>query len=427
MSNRHRVLLSAALGAVLALPAASLVRVSSGPPQEPQLKESDLRDLSEALADYIQARIENKDVMKTEDEVRQALDKVSKKLKGADPLASPADLGLALWSSYDYAKSRAPKGKVDTIEADAIGTEFEYAVWAPSKYSARNGPYPLVLCIPDQGESPKQHLTERWAAAEFRDNAILAAPPMPEDPALWGVAGDRTKPGGVAYVLTALKSVSEAYAIDFDRIYLCGRGAGVAAAVSIAGQFPDRFAGVLGRAGDAGEAAPENFRNLPTYFAGGGGQATALEEKITALGYDNCTIDPEGKDEDLWRWMQENPRNSYPTKVTLVPGDPYPTRAYWIQVPPQEGSGHVEATIDRDSNTITIEATGVSDVQLYFNDRLVDLGQPVHVVCNGAEHVDEIPRSLKTMLDLVFNARSDPGKIFVARKTYHLPERGDSE
>jgi pimeloyl-ACP methyl ester carboxylesterase len=213
--------------------------------------------------------------------------------------------------------------------------------------------------------------------------------------------------------------------MDFDRVYLCGRGSGVAIATQIAGRFPDRFAGVIGRAGDVGEGSPANFRSLPTYFAGAGAQASAFEAEVGKLGFGNCTVDPDGKEEDVWAWIQEHPRDANPAEVTLVPGDPFPTRAYWLQVPHSEygGSASVHAKADRETNTIVIEAEGTSDVAVYFNDTIVDLDKPVTVICNGAQHVDEIPRSLKVTLDLIFTARSDPGKLYVATKSYHLPAK----
>jgi len=73
------------------------------------------------------------------------------------------------------------------------------------------------------------------------------------------------------------------------------------------------------------------------------------------------------------------------------------------------------------SNTITVEGEGIDEFTISYNDVLVDLDKPVTVICNGAENVDLIPRNLKVTLDMVYFARSDPGKVFVANKSYHLP------
>ena len=183
-----------------------------------QVKDGDLKDLGRKLGEYIEAKASNKDVWEAETEVKEAADKVTKRLKGRDVLSSPADLGYALWLSREYDKARVTKGKVTTIEHEVFGPEdaFEYALWAPSKYSARKNAYPLVICIPDAGVDPKTHLTERLLNQDLRAETILVAVPMPEDAALATEPGSPGNPGGLGYVLTTLRSVSDTYAIDFD-------------------------------------------------------------------------------------------------------------------------------------------------------------------------------------------------------------------
>ena len=111
---------------------------------------------------------------------------------------------------------------------------------------------------------------------------------------------------------------------------------------------------------------------------------------------------------------------------TLVPGRPFPTRAYWVEVPAgDEDGGLVKARVERDSNTIHVEATLVPSVTLLFNDLLVDLSKPVKVVINGVEHTDLLPRSYRTCLKLIFRGTNDPGRIFVAMKTYSVPPRAN--
>ena len=84
---------------------------SPGWSQGRQLKDGDLKDLGRKLATYIEAKASNKEVWKAETEVKEAVDKVTKKLKGRDALSSPADLGYALWLSRDYSKARVTKAR----------------------------------------------------------------------------------------------------------------------------------------------------------------------------------------------------------------------------------------------------------------------------------------------------------------------------
>jgi pimeloyl-ACP methyl ester carboxylesterase len=238
---------------------------------------------------------------------------------------------------------------------------------------------------------------------------------MPADPEDW--EGRE----GIGRVIVLMRAVYEEYGVDFDRIYLAGHGLGVATALGIAEKFPDRFAGVIGRSGDAGEVSPSNFSNLPTYFSGGGSQVTKFEEAIRLKGYDNCTVQPAGLTVDVWNWLGTVRRDSYPSQVTLIPGSPFPKRAYWLEVPPSEGgSGRIHAQVDRGTNTITVEGSGMTEFTLHFNDLLLDMNKPIVVVANGQKHEDLIPRSRAVVLASLFSGGCDPGRVFVNAKSYHL-------
>jgi len=417
----HKRLLTITV-ALLAMQAPSWAAVQS----DRYLEQKDLRKIGEAIRDYIEARIDNKGVGDAEADVRKQMEKLERKLEKTPAkgnlLASPGDLGQAMWASYDYGRKRAKKGKVDAQEYVAKGLytkkdPLEYAIWVPTKYSAKNA-YPLVISIPDQDINPKDHLIERWKLAEMRDQVILAAPAMPEDTSTW-----TDSKGGLKAVMVLLRAISENYAIDYDKIFLAGRGLGVPTAISIVEFFPDRFAGLIGRTGDVGEVTPANFQNLPTFFAGGGARVTAFEAASKELGHDNCTVMADALEEDIWNWIQSTTRNSYPGEVTLIPGDPFPNRAYWLQVPPSDGSTaqKIHASIDRATNTVTVEGEGMTDFILHFNDVILDMDKEITVIANGQEYKNFIPRSFPLVMDNIFKVRCDPGRMFVALKSYHLP------
>ena len=393
---------------------------------EPYLKDSDLKKLAGALSDYIEASIAQQKVLEAESDVQEQMDKLGKKLRKApvrDVLGSPADLGRALWLSYEYGKARVKGGSVEDKEAlqgpFTKSNPLKYTMLAPAGYDkGKSKSWPLILCIPDEGESPREHLLQNWEDSGLRDQVILACPEMPAESADW------LGTPGVATALILFRTIYEEWAIDFDEVYLAGRGAGVEAALSIAGKFPERFAGVIGRSGDAGSADPANFSNVATWFAGGGAGVTAWAEKIEELEFTNCTVSADGREPEILAWMDGVSRPSVPEKVVLVPGRPFPTRSYWIQVEAGDEEGaRVEATVDRASNTITIEADVVPRVTVLFNDDLVDLSKPVKVIVNGVENEDQLPRSFRTCLSLIFRGTSDPGRVFVASRTYSVPAR----
>lgn len=417
--------LVAAIGAIPAVSVAGGIGPAGSVRSEQLLKAREQEKLGETIRDWIDSWTNERVATSTARDVVQAeLDKWAKKreLAGRHPLSLTEDIGRALWYSKDYERAKGiRKGRVSSVETETRHRpprEIEYGLLVPGKYRAQAGPYPLILCLPDAGEKPEDHLREQWTTSEFLDTTILAAVPMPEDTATW------LSEDGLAYFFTVFLDVSRTYAIDFDRVYLAGRGRGVEMVMYIGASFPDRFAGIVGRMGDAGSVRPENFRNLPTFFAGAGKQATDFKEACKQAGHDNVTLMSEGKEDDLWAWIQQHARLSNPEEVVLLPGAPIPNKAYWVQVPNfdnSDGKALLRAKVDKAENRITLEGKGISQVTLNLSDAIVDLDRPVKVVCNGVEHEDLIQRNLGELLNTFYVTRSDPGKLYTASMTYDLP------
>lgn len=394
--------------------------------QERYLKDGDLKKFGSSLTDYFEARTERKKETEAQAKVFEEMEKLTKKLSKTpaegDLLASPGDLGYGMWLSFDYAKKRKPKsGKVADYEFEG-GNYFtkddplNYTVWTPEKYRPKTDSYPLIILIPDVDQRPFDLITERWTDADLREGAILAVPEMSEQTAEW------EQLDGKARLLLLYKDITNNWAVDFDRIYLAGRGRGVETAHHWGSIYPDRFAGVIGHAGDAGKTSPDNFGNLPTFFAGAGQQATDFKEAASELGYENVTLQADGKVEDIWAWITDHPRNSYPSSITLV-GTQDTHRMYWLQVPQTDGRSPVKvsATADRDTNTITVDGYGVTEFTLHFSDAILDLDREVTVIANGTKNVSLIPRSRLVTLNNIYNSSVDPGKVLVAQKLYSLP------
>ena len=412
---------------LIALTAAAFAPITMQ--QEALLKESDHKKIGKEIADCIEAFQEGKGRLKAEEKLSESIAKWSKKkpFKDKDPLFANADLGMSLWYAHEYDKKKVTKGKVDSVTVPTgppFDYEIEYCVWAPSKYKAKDGPYPLILCIPDAGQRPFDHLTEDWVLGGLRDQVILAAIPMPEDVDAWDQVGGAGTQGGLANMFTVLKEMTRNYAVDFDKVFVAGKGAGVAAALELSQFFPDRFAGVIGRTGDAGDTSHDNYRNLPVYFAGGGQKATAFADAMKDAGFAEAVVNPDGKEEDILAWVMATDRDATPTEVVLTPKLPFPNKAYWLEVPKtEEIEGRtIRAVVDRATNEITIPAKHVSSVTIYLNDELVDMDLPVTVICNGAKNEDVIPRNFSTMMRLIYSARNDAGRIYTATRQYDVPK-----
>jgi hypothetical protein len=401
------------------------------------LTERDHRDLGAALTKALES--EPDPARKEVRDFRALCEKIGRRRDAKDPaqalqetLSLSPDLGKALYYSYDYNSKGIQTGKIaaaSVLDSKERPTDIKYAIHAPAKYKPSEGPYPLILCVPGTKDgkvmSPELYLQEQWLEPGLHDKAIFVAFDMPADTAQWTERQTAEgKPGGVDVMMRTLNDVRTRYAVDFERVYLCGREIGVATVMSLGAKYPQLFAGVIGRSGSPGKVGCENFRNLPTFFAGGDADASLFEEKIKTAGYDNCTKQDLAGDADIWAWIEAHPRISNPTKVTLVPGAPIPLRSYWLTVPPTDTQGtaaKIEAEIDRASNTITVKGTGVRSIALYLNDQLVDLSKPVKVVCNGAARESVIPRSLETTLQLMFSGLSDPGRVYTAVQDFDLP------
>lgn len=395
--------------------------------QERYLKDSDLKKFGSSLEDYLEARDKGKGVTDAEADLKSSVEKLQKKLSKTpaqgDLLASPGDLGRGLWLSYNFdsKKRKAKAGKVNEQEFwdDYLFSKSDplpYAVWTPEKYRPKTDSYSLIISIPDSGTKPFDHITERWIDSDVRTGAIIVAPQMGEDTTLW------EENDGIARVMGLYKELTRNWAVDFDRIYLAGRGRGVKTAMHIASIWPDRFAGVIGRTGEVGDTEPYNFGNLPTYFAGGGAKVSAFADAARAVGVEGVTLQADGKEADIWSWILANPRQSYPREVTLV-ATRMTNRMYWLQVPRTDGSTPVQVTasVDRDTNTITVTGVGVTEFTLHFSDAIIDLNKEITVIANGQVSKAKIQRSFRETVQNIYNAVIDPGKVLVASKFYHLP------
>lgn len=394
----------------------------------PRLDESQLRTLGASLASYFDARERALDVDSARSTVIRSLDELRTSLAGWDPLKTTADLGRALELARRVEASTGREGKVSVEivkEGSFAAAGLEFAYRLPKEYDATRR-YPLVLAIPDHDERPADHIRANWTLAALRDAAIVVSPSMPDERADWTRVVVKGKPGGLCHALTVLRVATERFASDVDRVYVVGRGNGVPAAIACGNYSPQRFAGVIGRAGDAGDVGPDNFFNLPTYFAGAGARATAFQEAALKLGIDHCVVAASGTEEQLWEWIGDNPRRHSPTRVTLVPGDPFPTRAYWLRVAPSASDARATAVLERESNTVRISANGISGVTLLLNDTLLDLDRTVRVVCNDTELSIDPQRSLSDALEFCCDGTSDTSSVYVARADIDLSGRSAS-
>jgi hypothetical protein len=385
--------------------------------EPPRGEEEQISKLASAVELYVKARDSGRGIEKA----REEIDRLVQVRSGWDPLQRSQDLGRAWQLARGSAAERPEHIATEVVEPGSFGgAGLALTYRLPKGYAPAKTRYPLILTIPDFDEEPAQHLRAQWTLSAILDAAILVSPAMPSRREDWTRVAINGRPGGLAHVLTAARVASERFAVDFDRVYVVGRGKGVPTALAAGNTTPQRFAGVAGRAGDAGDLGPENFVTLPVLLLGSGAKGAELENKANAAGIDTITRRASGGETELWNWMLSHPRDSTPKRVTVVPGDPFPTRVAWLQIAPSASDARATARIEREKNTIHLESHGVHKATVFLHDGLLDLEHPVRFVCNGIEQSAPLQRSLTTALELLQDGTSDPACVYVARADLDL-------
>lgn len=407
-------------------PAAAAPTAVQDDAKKPALSSGDMRNLTKILGEYFDARR----AQESDLEAREELDELIAGFEGKrgekrNFLSLVPEIEQAMRDSRSYSDRGVSKGKVQLRSIDeSFGGKIEFAVLAPAKYNVRT-PWPLIVSIPDLGESLDDHLKNHWADPAVREGAILVAVGMPADEPMWNTIGSKENGGGVARVMHTLREVRDSLNVDIERIFLAGKGRGVETAMTIANLFPDRLAGVIGRSGDAADIGPANLMNMGLYFAGAGERATAFQKAAEELGHTAVTVQADADEQAVWKWLNEQKRRAHPTSVTLAPTTREGVKAYWLEM---EGINiddrpTVKAKIDRETNTVTIDAERVSLVRVFFNDVLFDLDKPVKVVLNGVTTETLVQRNLRTMLNVAWFS-GDYGRVYTAEMAFDVPGAG---
>jgi hypothetical protein len=388
------------------------------------MKERDHKTLAKAIGRYYEAMRESKGIFEAYGKVDKAIEKAQNKLDETEILSLVDDWEQVFYAqrSGTYSDRGIKKGKLADFSAEVPGDRtIDFWVWTPPNYSYRRGPYALVIAIPDEGQEPEDLINSDWASAAARENTLIVSPRMPSEASVWGQFDPNGPLDGVSTVMFTFAEVFKKYAVDRNHSFLAGKGWGITAALATARAFPHLFAGVICR-GAAPESDARNFRNVPTLFLDGGTWATDFEEKVTELGFGNCTH-MQGKGEgEMWAWIGEQKRNAYPTALSFRPPTPYTGSCYWLEVVgiSVDEDPSVEASIDRNTNTINVAAENVSGLRISVNDLLVDMEKPVVVIVNGTQHEQRLDRNTRVMVDLMYHS-GDWGRVFTNRISIDAP------
>lgn len=378
---------------------ASLAALAMAAQDAPVLKEGDQRKLIGPVGEWIQGKAAaNYDrTLEARDDLNKALESVQKNVKGRSVLSLVADWAVILEEAREY-----PRTGFKTARAEAAKAEGgdPYASWIPKTYNPRKSALPLLVILPDPSSDPV--------------SAIQALPPEVLEAALILALDYRGIPAEEVFqergryrLLRPLGEIFRSFRVDRDRVCVVGVGPMAAAAAGHAARLPHWFAAVS-LVGGKPEGLPES--NL----------------KLVAL----------GEAADLpaaARWcLEQKPRQPFPMEFEITLLEAKAGRAFWVHATrfdyagtlPEGKAATLKVAVDRAKNTIRIDAQHVYEVDLFLNDAIVDLDQPVHIVRNGVSYDFQATRSVGTLLDN-FALNLDARSVYpVVVRAVDLPAQG---
>ena len=230
--------------------------------------------------------------------------------------------------------------------------------------------------------------------------------------------------------------------VNPDHVYLMGYSAGGDGVYQLAPRMADRFAAAAMMAGHPNDASPLGLRNLPfTIHVGAldsaykrndvakqwGDKLDALQKADPAGYVHEVLLHPGrghglmGEDAVTLPWMAKFKRDPTPDKVVWKQGNALHDQFYWLAVPQGTAKKDQTAIVRRDGQHIDIElADGLKQLTLLFNDRMLDLDQPVVVTQAGKTLFNaRLPRTVQSLSRSLAD-RADPAAAFSARVTVEL-------
>jgi hypothetical protein len=232
--------------------------------------------------------------------------------------------------------------------------------------------------------------------------------------------------------------------VNPDRVYILGYSAGGDGVYQLAPRMADRWAAAAMMAGHPNGVSLLSVRNVPFALQVGGNDsaydrnkiAKDYGEKLDAMqkddpkGYEHFVKIHEGKghwmnleDKAALPWMAKFTRNPIPERIVWKQTGAVHDRSYWLAVPP--GTGTIDALViaDRKGQSVAIRtAEKVNKLILRFDDRMMDLDEPVTVESGGKVLFSgSLPRTIGAILKTL-DGRGDPKLIFCSETEVDLTD-----
>jgi hypothetical protein len=296
------------------------------------------------------------------------------------------------------------------------------------------GGHSLWISMHGGGGAPKR-LNDQQYENQKRlytlDEGIYLAPRAPTDNwNLWHEAHIDRLFGRLIEDLIVLEDVNP------DRVYILGYSAGGDGVYELAPRMADRWAAAAMMAGHPNGVSLLSLRNLPFALQVGGDDAAYNRNKIAKeyggklddlrkddpKGYEHLVKIHEGKPHWMNRedklalpWMAKFARNPIPERIVWKQTEVAHNRFYWLAVPPGTGALDSLVIADRKGQCVEItKAENVGKLIVRFDDRMMDLDQPVAVRRDGKVLFSgSVPRTVAVILKTLEGC-GDPKLIYSA-------------
>lgn len=310
-------------------------------------------------------------------------------------------------------------GLTFTVGKDTFG----YAVDIPKGYDPTR-PAPVVLdpghgsgADDDQkGKAGFLEFYRRLAGEGGLDKALVVRTEIIEQIGADGLKGARPEDEVSAVFDAFFKDLCSRFAVDLDRVWVSGISQTGFWSWQLGLTRPDRLAGIapMGAVSWSADNYLPNLSNLSIWVAHGDQDSVCKIEgprsttrALTELGVRLLYKEVAGGKHDYstWQflgeglqWLAERPRDPYPKKLGRNLQTLRQPWCYWIRVDElkREGTGAAnqkptaKLSAEIVGQEVRISAEGVSKLTLCLSRELVDLSQPVKVVCNDKTKFERV-------------------------------------
>ena len=428
---------------------------ASAQDEKPIMKASETKSLSDKLRKYLSADLTyqaargraREKAAKTLRKARTSFEKDWKKADDKGVLGSMTDLRAVFYNCFKPVKPDIGKGSV--LERGIKDMPIKWAIRLPKKYTEKK-PWGTILTLPSGKEGdwvdPRDYFKMVWGKSPIIDQFIVQIPLLPDQlemdpiPNYTRDRAEEEEDKRIRSVFGAFGYLVNNYTIDRGRVFMdcgsetCGFG------VRFATLFPDRWAGLILRdATEVDDLRIGNLLHVPVLALKTDKNAAVIDE-LKKRWDETCpdmmtVIDAKGaaphleSSDDILAWVKDKKRNMVPSKITLEPNHDRFNKSYWVDIHVAdsllttigEERPRIEASADRATNRITIDAVGIERFEILLNDDLVDLDKEFTIVVNGKAIKETRRRSFVEMKSRMLE-RNDWDYIFPVRYVTSVPK-----